>query len=237
MKSNENYTSETAALYASLGVIGTTYQVCLDALAAEVNNLKNKHVLDFGCGAGRSTRLLQSFFPKQLVGIDSSPAMIEQALSQGYQNIQFQKITRGDALPFPTGVFDAAFAMHVYCEFSDSAQMEQATKELNRILKPEGILYVITTNPGCLGADFINYHYASDDTVKDGSPITCHVHTNPPFSINDTWWSLEKMEQIFRESGFEISKRLLPLATGTTWRDESKVAPGVLYCLTKLNLS
>jgi len=59
------------------------------------------------------------------------------------------------------------------------------------------------------------------------------MHTDPPFVINDTYWTLETFDKVFCSTGFKITKRFFPLAKGEGWRDETQTAPQVAYCLTK----
>lgn len=54
-----SYTDGNAALYGSLGIAKTTYQIGFDAVAKLLGDISGKAFLDFGCGAGRSARFLK----------------------------------------------------------------------------------------------------------------------------------------------------------------------------------
>jgi SAM-dependent methyltransferase len=228
------YTSKTAALYASLGVTGTTYQPAFDALFTKIGSLRGCKVLDFGCGPGRSTKLLALLEPKQLIGVDHNAAMIEQARQGNTQKFELVAVPENSSsLPFPDQSFDAIFAFSVFCEFSDAVTMLKITQDLYRVLKPGGNFYMVTTNPDCLGFNFISFNYDAQPNVKDGDAITCHVHTETPFDIADTWWSLAALDRVFTTSGFRIENRSFPLAKEGSWLDESRVAAQVIYHLTR----
>ena len=101
---------------------------------------KEGRILDFGCGYGRlCDELWQEGF-QNLLGVDSSPQMIERARSL-FPDIPFQ-VVASLSLPFEDSSFDAVTLFAVLtCVISNEAQ-EQLIRELSRILRPGGILYV-----------------------------------------------------------------------------------------------
>jgi len=104
--------------------------------------LKEGHrVLDVGTGTGRLGLLLYDKLPRgSVVGIDSGRGMLrlarEKTLKQGIENFW---LVRGGAesLPFRPQVFDSVCLMMSFHHF---ANPEQATREIHRILKPQGSL-------------------------------------------------------------------------------------------------
>ena len=67
-----------AAAYARLGLTGTYYLAYRDLPSLIGEEGGGRRALDFGCGAGRSTRFLRSL-GFSAVGIDVSNAMLEEA--------------------------------------------------------------------------------------------------------------------------------------------------------------
>lgn len=75
-------------------------------LAMRVKDLKPKTVADIGCGPGNSTAVLAAAFPdSDILGIDSSPSMIEKAKKE-HPNLKFMLC---DALSLP-GRYDLLFS-------------------------------------------------------------------------------------------------------------------------------
>jgi SAM-dependent methyltransferase len=101
---------------------------------------KEDRILDFGCGYGRLCDELRRAGFQNVLGVDSSPQMIERA--QGlFPDIAFQ-VVPSFSLPFPDHTFDAVTLFAVLtCVISNEAQ-EQLIRELSRVLRPGGILYV-----------------------------------------------------------------------------------------------
>ncbi|MDM7999147.1 MAG: class I SAM-dependent methyltransferase [Dehalococcoidia bacterium] len=120
-----------------LGVLEPLVHALIDGL-----RLREDHrVLDVGSGTGRLGLLICDRLPRgAVVGIDSGRGMLrlarEKAQQRGIGNFW---LVRGGAesLPFLPGVFDSACLMMSFHHFTDP---EQATKELHRVLKADGLL-------------------------------------------------------------------------------------------------
>ena len=66
-------------------------------LANRLTTAAPERVLDLGCGPGNSTAVLKKFFPAaELLGVDNSPAMIEQA-KQDYPDLSFSLFDANDS--------------------------------------------------------------------------------------------------------------------------------------------
>ncbi|MBK3573483.1 class I SAM-dependent methyltransferase [Streptomyces sp. MBT65] len=98
-------------------------------------------ILDYGCGYGRIMKELEQHGFADLTGVDISPAMIERA-QHLYPALHFATLDTPPALPSPPAAFDAVLLFAVLtCIPADDAQRRLIT-ELNRLLKPGGILYI-----------------------------------------------------------------------------------------------
>jgi trans-aconitate 2-methyltransferase len=75
-------------------------------LAARIDHPHPKRVVDLGCGTGSALPLLSARFPdSELVGVDSSPAMLERASAAGFAT-QLADIATWS----PTGPVDVVFS-------------------------------------------------------------------------------------------------------------------------------
>lgn len=115
-------------------------QPLLDAAAiAEAD-----HVLDIGCGAGRTTRLAAERAGRgRALGLDLSGPMLERArdsaLREGRENVSF---LQGDAQvhPFEAGTFDVVISRYGMTYFTEPVA---AFANLHRALRPGGRLAFI----------------------------------------------------------------------------------------------
>lgn len=102
---------------------------------------RNAAVLDYGCGYGRTMAELARAGFGDFTGVDSSAGMIEKAREQ-QPAMRFAVLDDPPALPFADASFDLAVLFAVLtCIPGDEAQ-RRLIAELERVLKPGGLLYV-----------------------------------------------------------------------------------------------
>ncbi len=94
-------------------------------------------VLDVGCGAGRHMRLAEEL-GLEPSGVDISENALDRAAEYGDTHI-----AATTDLPFPDNTFDAAICTGVlyYAALTD---MEKATSEILRVVKPAGWTFITT---------------------------------------------------------------------------------------------
>ena len=100
---------------------------------------RNFHrALDFGCGIGRLTRALASRF-QQVVGLDISQSMIDQAIGLGLPNCRFL-VNDSSSLPFDADQFDFIYTAIVLQHVPSQKLIRRYIAEFVRTLKPGGLL-------------------------------------------------------------------------------------------------
>ena len=99
-------------------------------------------VLDFGCGVGRVLRHFAHITGPQYHGTDYNPALIQWAK----QNLKFAsfKVNKFmDRLDYADGQFDLVYALSVFTHLTEEQGLFWI-KELTRVTKPGGCLYITT---------------------------------------------------------------------------------------------
>ncbi|MFX1514632.1 MAG: class I SAM-dependent methyltransferase [Promethearchaeota archaeon] len=105
-------------------------------------DLTKKKILEVGCGAGYGLELISNEFnPKKLVAFDIIPKLIVIAKQYTEQKSIPVKLFVGDILDIdlPSNEFDCVFCFTV---LHHVPKWRQALKELNRVLKPNGVLLI-----------------------------------------------------------------------------------------------
>jgi len=110
-----------------------------------LKHVKDKAVLDFGCGEGYGTNLI-SKHSTSVIGIDISDETIADAQAKyAASNIQLQTIKpiETSPLPFKDESFDVVVSFQVIEHiFKDDIYL----KEICRVLKPDGLVMIATPN-------------------------------------------------------------------------------------------
>jgi ubiquinone/menaquinone biosynthesis C-methylase UbiE len=105
-----------------------------------------RRILDFGCGIGETERIMRERFPDAHIdGVDSSPESIKAANRLGVRDVTFHVSERVD-LPFPAASFDLIYSNGTF-HHMDHGTHPAVFREIERVLKPGGHLFVFENNP------------------------------------------------------------------------------------------
>lgn len=141
-------------LNGNLGIVGkATTEIVRNNVLAIINNLRERNVLDLGCGEGYLAREMSSK-GAQVSAMDSSPTMIDIARSKSssYQ-IQFSVGDITNDLPYKSGEFDIVVCNMVLMDIADIGGI---FKEVNRVLKP-GATFVFSIVHPCFSGTLGNW--------------------------------------------------------------------------------
>ncbi|MEL7647659.1 MAG: class I SAM-dependent methyltransferase [Sedimentibacter sp.] len=101
---------------------------------------KDGLILDVGCGYGRTLNLLHENGYRNLIGMDLSENMIERGLSQ-YPHLDL-RIMKGKTIPMEDSSCRAVILLAVLTCIIDDHEQMALLKEVQRVLKPNGIIYI-----------------------------------------------------------------------------------------------
>ena len=111
------------------------------------NFFENKNIIDVGCGGGRYSNALRLLKAKKVTGVDYSDTGISTAKKNyKFKNISFKK-QNVLKLNFKRDTFDIVFSNGVLHHTSD---FKKGIKELHRICKPGGYIYLYLYGTGGL---------------------------------------------------------------------------------------
>ena len=129
-------------------------------------------VLDAGCGAGRNSIFLASE-GLRVTAIDQSPQMLARGVAAAHEAGVEVIFLRGrlEALPLADGAFDLLVCSNVV-ETMSIAAVQQAAREVWRVLRPEGRLLLVTAAQE--GSDL---DYNSEETPSPQTPFKARLST------------------------------------------------------------
>lgn len=175
-----------------------------------IGKLKNKNLLEIGCGSGYWTRL----FAKKgalCAGIESEEAQINIAIKEEKINplgIKYYKLNAKNLMVLPANHFDIIFLEYVLLEIPTRLDLKKIFKEAYRVLKKGGKIFIsemhpfdpITDPKGFkLQKDF-NY-YSSGEIIK---PVALQLDGKLIY-FTDYHWTLQDYAECLNSAGFLIS--------------------------------
>lgn len=137
MQHNYNY-SETYYEGLLTGWNKVSYPIISRFVKSSIEKYNPETILDLGCGNGIYFDIFKTH-TKKIYGIDASDQSVILCKKKGYRLV---KLADATDLPFPDGYFDFVFTSEVLEHVEHYLIM---LKEINRILKPNGILLLTTT--------------------------------------------------------------------------------------------
>jgi ubiquinone/menaquinone biosynthesis C-methylase UbiE len=113
----------------------------MDAVAFHVEEDSIHTILDLGCGTGRFSEALAARFNAEVIGIDPSKKMLEQARSKQLDARVHYEPGSGEAIPLPANSVDVVFMSMSFHHFNNPAL---AARECRRVLRNGGKAFLRT---------------------------------------------------------------------------------------------
>jgi ubiquinone/menaquinone biosynthesis C-methylase UbiE len=130
-----------------------TLHLWLDLLSLHIDRGGISLIIDLGCGTGRFTEPLATYFGVQVVGIDPSQKMVDEAHRKPVtENVQYLQGS-GESVPLPDRCADLLFMSNVFHHLKHPAVVAQ---EFRRLLRDAG--WVCIRN-GVQEMDFPHRHF------------------------------------------------------------------------------
>src|SRR5213078_4343623 len=104
----------------------------MDVVSSHVKEQRIKTILDLGCGTGRFSEALAVRFDAEVIGIDPSEKMLEQARSKAHDPRIRYGPGRGESIPLPDGSVDLIFMSMIFHHFDNP---KLAARECRRVLR------------------------------------------------------------------------------------------------------
>ena len=128
--------------------------------------------LDFGCGAGRSTRFLRGF-GFETVGVDISPEMISKAREIDPPGA-YHVIPSDDMSSFPRESFSLIQSAFTFDNIPDMDTKVRLFRNLRALLKPDGVIVNVVSAPEIYWnewASFTTKDFPENRNAKPGDPV------------------------------------------------------------------
>jgi SAM-dependent methyltransferase len=166
-----------------------------DLLSVHVDRASISRVIDVGCGTGRFSELLAGHFSAQVIGIDPSLKMLDQAHRKLTSDNVVYCQGLAEALPFFDGCADLVFISLAYHHFTDPSVV---AKECHRVLRQGGYACIRNVTRE---SDFPHRHFF---------PIRALIDSDLP--------SRRDIEAVFAVSGFTpVAHEVVTQVAAANW--------------------
>ncbi len=114
-------------------------ELWMNVVSSHVKEEAIKTILDLGCGTGRFSEALAVRFDAEVIGIDPSKKMLEQARSKVSDARVRYELGHGESIPLPADSVDLIFMSMVFHHFDNPGA---AAGECRRVLRSEGTVFL-----------------------------------------------------------------------------------------------
>lgn len=260
MPDRVKFTYQSSQSYAEIELVGQ-YLLAAEVIRSILRPLRDEidHLVDFGCGAGKSTRAVASCVNKggTVTGVDISADMIREArrLTSSFpsdrtaMHFQYAQISLSsdnrERIPLNDGSADAVTSTIVFQEFQTKRQLAEAILEIARIVRPGGHFASVCVSDRITCEDFTAFSYApfaTNRSRRDNIRKCQSVVSNIVWE-RDRHWSRQTFTSLLRHAGFSGLSMSYPLADPSlppfpddptrTWKDELQFSPFLVFCAKK----
>lgn len=224
-----------AEAYAGLEWGGTYHLVRRELPRLLREQVAGRRALDFGCGAGRSTRLLRAL-GFEATGVDVAGAMVRRAreIDPGGD---YRLLAEGDLARLP-GPFDLVLAAFPFDNIPGHDAKARLFRDLRRLLAPAGRLVNVVSSPEIYThewASFTTRAFPENRQARSGDVVRIVTTTFPEGRpCEDVLWDDAAYRRVYAEAGLEVRAAERPLGRAdepVAWVSETRVAPWVIYVL------
>lgn len=230
-----------AEAYSKLDFPGTYYLAYRDIPGLVKKYITGSKALDFGCGAGRSTRFLREL-GLNTIGIDISDEMLRIAKSVDPSG-RYIRVDDGDISMIESEEFDLILSAFTFDNIPTRGKKIMLFSQMRSMLSDKGKIINLVSSPEIYTHEWASFttkdfpenkQAVCGDIVKI---INTAIEDRTP--VEDIIWPEEDYRDIYREVGLCVVDKLEPKAVGDEpyeWINEMKIAPWNIYVLEKETL-
>ncbi len=231
------YDDKTRAdAYAKLEFPGTYYLAFRDLPAIIGEHVEGTKALDFGCGAGRSSRFLRDL-GLDPVGVDIAENMLVQARELDPEG-DYRLVPDGDLSALTPGTFDLVLSTFTFDNVPAMEKKVALFRALKDLLKDDGHIVNLVSSPEIYvneWASFSTADYPENRTAASGDRVQIvmlDVADRRP--VEDVLWTDEAYHEAYQRAGLVPIQSHRPLGKQGepySWVSETRISPWVIYVL------
>jgi SAM-dependent methyltransferase len=225
---------DRARAYAELEFPGTYYLAFRDIPRLLAKHVTGTRALDFGCGAGRSSRFLrhQGF---DVIGVDISEAMLAEAAARDPQGT-YLRLTNDDLDPLDSRRFDLIFAAFTFDNIPGRERRTRLVAGLATRLATAGRLVIVVSSAEIYTHEWLSFSthdFPENRTANPGELVRIVMLDVPDRRpVEDIFWTEADYGTMFASAGLELLEVHRPLGNDADpfqWVSERDLSPWAIY--------
>ena len=236
--SNAYQDIQRAEAYAKMEFPATYYLAYRDLPEIILQHVTGRRAIDFGCGAGRSTRFLRKL-GFETIGIDVSPEMILKAKEIDPDG-DYRLIQPADFSGLEQNSYDLVLCAFPFDNIPTMQDKVKIFTGLGNLLTTNGKIVNLVSSPEIYvneWSSFSTRDFSENSNAKSGDRVRIVVTAmEDARPIEDTLWSDEDYHAVYSQSGLRSIATHRPLAKEDEpyrWVNETKISPWVIYVIRK----
>jgi SAM-dependent methyltransferase len=222
--------------YDKLEFPSTYYLAYRDLPALLAEHARGTRALDFGCGAGRSTRYLRDL-GYEVVGIDISEPMLARARERDPQG-EYRLVADGDLATLEADTYDLVLAAFTFDNIPTMARKVSLLRALGSTLRGDGCIVNLVSAPEIYvneWASFSTKDFPENRAARSGDKVRIvmlDVEDRRP--VEDVFWTDDAYDEAYRQAGLATVAKHRPLGRPVepyAWVSETRISPWVIYVL------
>jgi SAM-dependent methyltransferase len=228
-----------AEAYSALGFANTYYLAYRDLPDIIGRHVTGRRAVDFGCGAGRSTRFLRGL-GFEVVGIDISEEMLALARRRDTE-CRYVRVEDGRYSHLGVGGYDLVQSIFTFDNIPGREERASILSALVDLLGPEGRVVMLGSNPEMYvneWASFSTRDFPENRVAGSGdSVLIINTDIEDRRPVEDVIWFEEDYLELFDVAGLELEATYRPLGREEEpfeWTVETEIAPWFIYVLRRV---
>ncbi len=210
----------------------TEWELGYKVVAKLIGSVKNKLILDYGCGNAKFSRFIRDRGAK-CIAVDPSKKMIDIAKTYNNRNIDLHLIQNANISFIKSHSVDAAVINYVICTIKKRDEIVKILKEVYRCLKKDSFLIILEPNPKTIGGNWITFR-SEKPVEKSGEPYIVYLKKSSKkfIKLTDYYKSFEDYIDMLKQVGFRKIVYQEPVIDKTNkkvnWIDEYSKPPNLI---------
>jgi len=231
------YNDDVRALaYSRLEFPGTYYLAFRDLPELLHRHVTGRTSLDFGCGAGRSSRFLKGL-GFSVTGVDISASMLAHARERDPGGT-YLLVPDGDLSVLTRGTFDLVFSAFTFDNVRGGTARADLFAQFHELLSPSGRVVNLVSAPEIYVNEWTSFttrEFTENRSAGTGDKVRIIMLDVPDRRpVEDVLWLDRDYREIYAEVGLEVVEVHRPLGTAADpyeWVSETHTSPWAIYVL------